>query len=59
MDVSKADVKRQLSHALGRDQDFIYLADHDDHALNNDRLERLLADFYGHYFPVAAPWEKP
>ena len=59
VDVSKADVKRQLSHALGRDQDFIYLADHDDHALNNDRLERLLADFYGHYFPVAAPWEKP
>ena len=59
VNLGTADVKRQLSHALDRDQDFIYLADHDDRALSNDRLAGLLADFYDNYFPVAAPWERP
>jgi hypothetical protein len=57
VDLGTADVKRQLAHALGRDQDFIGLADHVDHALSSDKLDALLADFYRDYFPVAAPWE--
>jgi hypothetical protein len=57
VNLSTADVKRQLAYALGRDQDFIYLADDGDHALSGDKLDALLADFYRDYFPVPAPWE--
>ena len=58
VNLSNADVARQLSHAAARDQDFICLADHHDHALSLDQLDALLADFYDDYFPVAAPWER-
>ena len=58
VNLSNADVERQLSRVLDRDQDFICLADHHDHALSLDQLDALLADFYPRYFPVAAPWEK-
>ena len=58
VNLSNADVDRQLS-GVGRDQDFICLADHHDHALSIDQLDALLDDFYRDYFPVAAPWEKP
>ena len=49
---------RQLAKVLDRDQDFICLADHHDHAMSVEQLDALLADFYRDYFPVAAPWEK-
>ncbi len=58
VDLSAADVKRQLSQVLGRDQDFIHLADAEDDTQSHDRIEGLLADFYGDYFPIVAPWEK-
>jgi hypothetical protein len=57
VDLGDADVGRQLSKLLERDQDFIRLADHDDRAIRRDRLDALLADFCSRYFPVAAPWE--
>jgi hypothetical protein len=59
VNLSNADVPRQLSKVLARDQDFICLAEHHDHALSLDRLDALLADFYVSYFPLAAPWERP
>ncbi len=59
VNLSNADVDRQLATAAARDQDFICLADHHDHALSLEQLDALLADFYREYFPVAAPWEKP
>ena len=59
VNLSNADVDRQLKTASAREQDFICLADHHDHALSIDQLDALLADFYRDYFPVAAPWEKP
>ena len=58
VNVSNSDLDWQLKRTLDRDQDFICLADHHDHALNADRLNRTLADFMQAYFPVAAPWEK-
>ena len=58
INLANADVDRQLDEALGRDQDFICLGDHHDHALRSGVLDQLLADFYREYFPVAAPWER-
>ena len=57
INLANSDVDRQLDEALARDQDFICLGDHHDHALRSGVLDRLLADFYAEYFPVAAPWE--
>ena len=58
VNLSNADLEWQLSQALGRDQDFICLAEHHDHALPPAELDRLLAEFYAEYYPVAAPWER-
>ena len=58
INLANADVDRQLDEALAREQDFICLGDHHDHALRSGMLDRLLADFYREYFPVAAPWER-
>jgi len=58
VNLSNADVERQLTRVLDRDQDFICLADHHDHAMSVEQLDALLADFYRAYFPVAAPWEQ-
>ena len=41
-----------------RDQDFICLADHHDHALGADRLARVLEEFLEEFLPVPAPWER-
>ncbi|MDQ3485336.1 MAG: stealth family protein, partial [Actinomycetota bacterium] len=57
VNLSNADVENQLSQALQREQDFICLGDHHDHALRARRLDDLLAEFYTEYFPIAAPWE--
>jgi glycosyltransferase involved in cell wall biosynthesis len=58
VNLTNADVERQLARTLSRDQDFICLADHHDHALTIDQLDGLLAEFYRDYYPVAAPWER-
>ncbi|WP_435745538.1 stealth family protein, partial [Nocardioides sp. SYSU DS0663] len=58
VNLSNADVEQQLRQVLGRDQDFLCLGDHHDHALRAERLEELLADFFPRYYPVAAPWER-
>ncbi len=58
VNLANADVDRQLELALRREQDFICLGDHHDHALRREALDRLLAEFYREYFPVAAPWER-
>ena len=59
VNLSNSDLNWQLRKTLRRDQDFICLADHHDHALNPARLDRTLKAFMENYFPVAAPWEKP
>ena len=58
VNLANADVDRQLELAMRREQDFICLGDHHDHALRREALDRLLAEFYREYFPVAAPWER-
>ena len=57
VNLANNDVDRQLSLTLARDQDFICLGDHHDHALRQSTLDELLAAWYPAYFPVAAPWE--
>ena len=56
--ISNSDLEWQLRRALERRQDFLCLADHHDHALDQERLDRTLTDFMATYFPVAAPWER-
>ena len=58
INLSNAGVDGQLRRALAREQDFLCLGDHHDHALGAGRLSRLLGDFFEAYYPVPAPWEK-
>jgi glycosyltransferase involved in cell wall biosynthesis len=58
INISNSDLEWQLAKALDRDQDFLCLADHHDHALDADRLDRTLDEFMSAYFPVVAPWER-
>lgn len=57
VDISGSDVVRRLRALQSRQQDFICLGDHHDHALGPAMLHQALHDFYTAYFPVAAPWE--
>ncbi len=57
INISNSDLEWQLKKGLQRQQDFVCLADHHDHALDQERLDRTLADFMSAYLPVAAPWE--
>ncbi len=57
LNISNSDLEWQLRKVLERHQDFLCLADHHDHALDPERLDRTLEDFMAAYFPVAAPWE--
>lgn len=60
VNLTSSDVDRQLAMTLKRREwDFICLGDQHDHAVDNDRLDQFLGDFYQDYFPVAAPWEFP
>ena len=59
VNLSNSDLDWQLKKTLQRDQDFICLADHHDHALNAARLNTTLQAFMEQYFPVPAPWEHP
>ena len=59
VNLSNSDLDWQLKKTLQREQDFICLADHHDHALNPVRLNRTLRAFMEAYFPVPAPWERP
>jgi glycosyltransferase involved in cell wall biosynthesis len=58
INISNSDLEWQLKKALERRQDFLCLADHHDHALDPERLDRTLEEFMAAYFPVAAPWER-
>jgi hypothetical protein len=58
VNISNSDLEWQLKKALERQQDFVCLADHHDHALDQERLDGVLTDFMAAYFPVAAPWER-
>lgn len=57
VNLSHADVGRQLQRLRAREHDFFCLADHHDHALPAARLDELLQRFYADYFPIPAPWE--
>jgi glycosyltransferase involved in cell wall biosynthesis len=58
INISNSDLEWQLRKVLERQQDFLCLADHHDHALDQERLDRTLTEFMAAYFPVAAPWER-
>ena len=59
VDISANDVARRLRRLQDRDQDFICLGDHHEHALHPNVLQQLLLKFFTFYLPVPAPWEKP
>jgi hypothetical protein len=58
LNLSSADLDRQLARALHRDQDFLCVGDHHDQGMRQARLDALLAAFFEAYLPVAAPWER-
>ena len=58
VNISNADVEATLGRLMSRDQDYICLGDHHDHALREERLVEVLHDFFEAYYPVAAPWER-
>jgi glycosyltransferase involved in cell wall biosynthesis len=58
VDISANDVIRRLRRLKPREQDFICLGDHHDHALRPSALQEVLDDFFTFYLPVPAPWEK-
>ncbi|WP_134767250.1 stealth conserved region 3 domain-containing protein [Nocardioides sp. 1609] len=58
VNLSNSGVDRLLRQALDRQQDFLCLGDHHDHALGADSLDRALAAFFERYYPVRAPWER-
>jgi glycosyltransferase involved in cell wall biosynthesis len=58
INISNSDLEWQLQKVLERQQDFLCLADHHDHALNQERLDCMLTEFMATYFPVSAPWER-
>ena len=58
VNISNADVEFQLRRLRHREQDFICLGDHHDHALRQEKLDAVLDDFFTSYYPVAAPWER-
>jgi len=58
INISNSDLEWQLTKALERDQDFLCLADHHDHALDAERLDRTLGEFMATYFPVVPLWER-
>ena len=55
INISNSDLEWQLKKALQRQQDFVCLADHHDHALDQDRLDRTLTDFMAHVLPCGCP----
>ena len=57
VNISNSDLEWQLRKVLEREQDSICLADHHDHALDQERLDATLTAFMAAYVPVAAPWE--
>ncbi|GAA1166274.1 stealth conserved region 3 domain-containing protein [Nocardioides aquiterrae] len=58
VDISANDVIRKLRRLKPREQDFICLGDHHDHALTPAALKEVLDDFFTFYLPVPARWEK-
>ncbi|MCW2815976.1 MAG: glycosyl transferase, group 1, partial [Nocardioides sp.] len=58
INLANAAVDAQLRRALRREQDFLCLGDHHDHALDAERLDASLAEFLERYYPIAAPWER-
>ncbi|MDP2773105.1 MAG: stealth conserved region 3 domain-containing protein [Nocardioides sp.] len=58
VNLANSDLDRQLEQVLRREQDFICLGDHHDHALRASTLAALLDAWYDAYLPVTAPWER-
>ncbi|WP_370247338.1 stealth conserved region 3 domain-containing protein [Nocardioides sp.] len=58
VNISRSDLEQQLRRLTDRQQDFVCLGDHHDHALREERLRAVLGSFLTDYYPVAAPWER-
>ncbi|WP_205471518.1 stealth conserved region 3 domain-containing protein [Nocardioides sp. SYSU D00038] len=58
VNISSSDLEFQLRPVRKREQDFICLADHHDHAIVAAHLDQTLQEFMQVYWPVAAPWER-
>lgn len=59
INLSNSGADRLLRRALDRQQDFLCLGDHHDHALDAAALDRALDRFFAEYYPVTGPWELP
>jgi len=58
IDLATTNVGLVLEQALQRRQDAICIGDHHDYAMEMARVDRLVADFFERYLPIAAPWER-
>jgi hypothetical protein len=58
VNLSSSEVAYKLRQLLLREQDFICLGDHHEHALKPEVLQQLLHEFLEEYLPLPAPWER-
>lgn len=58
VNISTGNVIKRLRWLMPREQDFICLADHHEHALRPAVLAEVLDNFFTSYFPEPAPWER-
>lgn len=58
VNISTGNVIQRLRWLMRREQDFICLGDHHDHALKPAVLAEVLRNFFENYFPEPAPWER-
>ncbi len=58
IDLATTNVGLVLEQALQRRQDAVCIGDHHDYAMEMAKVDRLVADFFERYLPIAGPWER-
>ena len=58
VNISASNVIQRLRWLMPREQDFICLGDHHEHALKPAVLAEVMTNFFERYFPERGPWER-
>ncbi len=58
VNISTGNVIKRLRRLMWRDQDFMCLGDHHEHALKPAVLAEVMTNFFESYFPEPGPWER-
>ncbi len=58
VNISASNVIKRLRWLMAREQDFICLGDHHEHALKPAVLAEVMTNFFESYFPEPGPWER-